>query len=161
MTCSPDRAAWRNCPVRHLQCFIGPSSFPVSIYGRPDLARRMACKRTWRTRVWLNHSSASLFRPSYPFGQCVLEQCTTALSIHTVGYISKKGHIPNLENQEWASHTIMIHQNLPKGATRGTPMRGTSMRCTPMRCTPMRGTSMEYTPIRGTPMECTLMRGTS
>jgi len=44
---------------------------------------------------------------------------------HTVGYISKKGHIPNFENQEWAPHTIMIHHNLTKGAMRGTPMGGT------------------------------------
>jgi hypothetical protein len=39
----------------------------------------------------------------------------------TVGYISKKGHIPNFENQEWAPHTIMIYHNLTKGAMRGTP----------------------------------------
>ena len=34
----------------------------------------------------------------------------------TWGYISKKGHIPNFENQERASQIIMIHHNLTKGA---------------------------------------------
>ena len=43
----------------------------------------------------------------------------------TVGYISKKGHNPNFENQECAPHTIMIHHNLTKAAMRGTPMGGT------------------------------------
>ena len=34
----------------------------------------------------------------------------------TVGYISKKCHIPNFENQERASQILMIHHNLTKGA---------------------------------------------